>query len=60
MTIILKIRVDRVNHDGRIKEIFRQSLEYDESVTIPFNDLYVGLRLLFPCKDDVISFSVNK
>lgn len=54
----LKILVERPDkfHSGKFKELFRQTLEYDPNVVIPFNQLYNGLLLLFPYEDVVIHF----
>lgn len=47
-----------VLHPERSKEIYRNILEYDDSVSIPFNKLYDGLRLLYPQDYIVIHFSI--
>lgn len=54
----LRILVERpdVHRPGKFNELFRQTLEYDPNVIIPFNRLYEGLLLLFPYEDVVIHF----
>lgn len=47
-----------VLHPERSKEIYRNILEYDDSVSIPFNKLYDGLKLLYPQDHIVIHFSI--
>lgn len=57
-TISIKIKVERLDKfkSGSFKTLFRQELEFDSSVSIPFTKLYEGLRLLFPYKDAIVSF----
>ena len=59
-TVSLRIKVERPDKfkTGSFKTLFRQELEYDISVTIPFSELYEGLRLLFPYEDAIVFFSV--
>lgn len=57
----LKILVQQpdVRKHGEFREIYRNTLTYDANVSIPFNRLYDGLRILYPQNFVVISFIVS-
>ena len=56
----LRILVERPDKfkAGSFKTIFRQTLSFDAAVSIPFSDIYRGLRLLFPYDDAIVHFLV--
>lgn len=56
----VRIMVERPDKfkPGFFKVLFRQTLSFDSAVSIPFSDLYKGLRLLFPHDDAIIHFYV--
>lgn len=58
--ISLRVMVERPDKfkSGSFKVIFRQTLSFDVAVSIPFSDIYRGLRLLFPYDDAVVHFLV--
>lgn len=57
----LKILVQRLDerNNGHFKDVYRNTLHYDDNVQIPFNRLYDGLRLLYPQKDVFINFIIT-
>lgn len=57
---LLKISVERLNAplDGSYREVYCNSLEFDDSVSIPFNQLYESLRILYPYENVVINFKL--
>lgn len=59
-TVSLSVIVERPDKfkTGSFKYLFRTTLEYDSSVSIPFSKLYEGLRMLFPFEDAIIHFIV--
>lgn len=47
-SVHIQVCKPEVLHPERTKEIYRNTLYYDDSVSIPFNKLYDGLKLLYP------------
>lgn len=56
----LKISVSRPveNQAGKFKDLFRQSIPYDESIQFPFERVLSSLRVLFPFKDIIINITL--
>ena len=52
------LRPDRIK-TGEYKEIYRNTLEFNESVTIPYELLVNSLKILYPFTDLIISFTLN-
>lgn len=56
----LQILVDKpdLRSAGKFVTIYRNSLMYDDSVSIPINRIIDGLRLLYPSPHIVIHFAL--
>lgn len=59
--ITIKIRVYRqLNSVGglQIKELYRNSVEWNEDITFPFDSTIKVLKMLYPQENNFIEFSV--
>ena len=56
--IEVKIRVSKVQSDGTLKELYRNSVQWSEDIQFPFNSVYSTLRILYPATGVVIQFMI--
>lgn len=43
---------------GTTKEIYRNSVQYDNAVTFPFSEIVRALKVLYPYPDLIINFQI--